>query len=80
MPYSVYILYSESSDRFYTGFTEDLERRWKEHQIGKTKSIRFATDWKIMWSKDVQTSSDARELEVRIKTRGAKRFLSDLEA
>ena len=38
MFWNVYVLYSPSSKQFYTGMTQDLERRIKEHNTGKTKS------------------------------------------
>ncbi|HPT22655.1 MAG TPA: GIY-YIG nuclease family protein [Bacteroidales bacterium] len=35
--YTLYILYSESFDRFYVGYTNDIERRLSEHNRKKGK-------------------------------------------
>lgn len=34
--YWVYIIYSSTIDKFYTGQTDDMERRLEEHNRGKT--------------------------------------------
>ncbi|MBL7860738.1 MAG: GIY-YIG nuclease family protein [Cyclobacteriaceae bacterium] len=36
----VYILYSESCKKFYTGQTQDFDYRLIEHNSGETKSIK----------------------------------------
>ncbi|MBL7014472.1 MAG: GIY-YIG nuclease family protein, partial [Candidatus Marinimicrobia bacterium] len=34
MKYFVYVLYSESSDQYYVGHTEDIDRRLNQHNSG----------------------------------------------
>jgi putative endonuclease len=34
--------------------------------------------WKLVWSKEVATRTEAMALEKKIKSRGAARFLKDL--
>ncbi|RZK52584.1 MAG: GIY-YIG nuclease family protein [Pedobacter sp.] len=31
----LYILYSDSSDKYYVGYTDNVERRWYEHNNGE---------------------------------------------
>ena len=78
MAFTVYILFSESCRKFYTGQTQDFENRLGEHNRGETKSIRPCTPWKTVWAKVVETRSEAVVLEKKIKSRGAARFLYDL--
>jgi putative endonuclease len=33
--FSVYILYSISSDKYYVGYTDDIARRMKEHNLSE---------------------------------------------
>ncbi|MBS1542137.1 MAG: GIY-YIG nuclease family protein [Bacteroidetes bacterium] len=78
MIYTVYILWSESLRKYYTGQTQDLVRRLEEHNNGKTGSIRPGIPWKVVWSRNVETRSEAVKLEGRIKSRGAARFLREV--
>jgi len=43
MPYYVYILECKN-DRYYTGYTTDLERRYQEHVEGSPKCSLFYRD------------------------------------
>ena len=74
----VYILFSSSSDKFYTGHTQDLTNRLTEHNSGETKSIRRCTDWIVVWQQEYASRSEAMIMENKIKKRGARRFLQDL--
>ena len=78
MNFTVYILFSESCKKFYTGQTSDFPNRIAEHNRGETKSIKTCLPWRAVWTKSVETRSVAVALENKIKSRGAARFLSDL--
>ena len=78
MGYFVYILFSKSCNRFYTGQTQDFEKRLIEHNSGETKSIKSCTPWNLVWKTELTTRSEAMSLEKKIKARGAARFLADI--
>ncbi len=78
MEYTVYILFSQSTGKFYTGQTQNIENRIIEHNSGETKSIKAGFPWKIVWKQELPTRAEAMALEKKIKSRGAYRFLSDL--
>jgi putative endonuclease len=78
MSYSVYILFSDRCKKFYTGQTDNFANRLTEHNDGETKSIKMCIPWKVVWSVQVTTRSEAMMLEKKIKSRGAARFLMDL--
>jgi len=78
MSHFVYILYSKSCDKFYTGHTQDLNNRLLEHNEGETKSIKSCIPWTLTWKMELNTRSDAMALEKKIKSRGASRFLKDI--
>ena len=65
--YTVYILESISSGRFYKGQTNDLLRRLKEHNNGEEKSTAAYVPWVLVWSANVPTRSEALILERKIK-------------
>jgi putative endonuclease len=45
MRYYVYILYSQSSDRYYTGYSSDPEESLIEHKLGATTSTKTGRPW-----------------------------------
>ena len=79
MAFTVYILYSRSCNKFYSGHTQDFENRFLEHNSGETTSIKHCVPWQLVWKIEIETRSEAMKLEAKIKKRGAKRFLSDFK-
>jgi putative endonuclease len=79
MPYWTYILQSESSDRYYCGSTDDVERRVRQHNdpqyIGSKTTKRFKGPWTLVWKQQCRTRSEAMAVEKAVKKRGIKRFL-----
>jgi putative endonuclease len=78
MHFTVYILFSKSTEKYYSGSTQNLENRLFEHNRGETKSIRNGMPWEVIWQVQLPTRAEAMKLENKIKKRGAKRFLEDL--
>jgi putative endonuclease len=78
MMFTIYILFSKTCDKFYTGQTQDLANRLTEHNLGETRSIKGCSPWILVWKKEVESRSEAMALEKKIKKRGASRFLTDI--
>jgi len=82
MPFWVYILQSETSGRYYTGHTDNLERRLGEHNdpgyLGSKTTKRFKRPWKVIWTQQAASRSEAMFLEKQIKNRGAFRYVHEL--
>jgi putative endonuclease len=78
--YYVYILYSESLHRFYTGSTENIETRLLHHNGGYNRSTKAGRPWKVVKIFEVNNRNEALQLELSIKKRGARRFLEDIKA
>jgi putative endonuclease len=76
--YSVYIIRSEVLQRFYVGSTENVERRFQEHNSGKSKSTRAGVPWALIHSEAFETRAEAMLRERKIKARGILRYLSDM--
>ena len=72
----VYILYSPSLNKYYTGFSKFTGKRQRQHNKAQTSWTSKASDWKKIWDTQVSSIKEARELEKSIKKQGAKRFLS----
>ena len=76
--FHTYILFSHSRNKFYIGSTNDIQRRLIEHNSGQNTSTKFGLPWDLIYSKEFSSKSEAIRLEIKIKKRGAKRFLDDL--
>ena len=69
--YYVYILYSLSDKKFYTGFTENVAARVKDHNAGKNISTRNRRPLKLLYYEYHLSKTDALRREKYFKqTRG----------
>ncbi|MCX6334568.1 MAG: GIY-YIG nuclease family protein [Bacteroidia bacterium] len=76
--FTLYILYSESFNRFYVGYTNDLERRLSEHNRKKGKFTDAGIPWKLVYSESFTKKKDVMERERYIKSRKSKDFIKEL--
>ena len=65
---SVYVIKSQVHHRFYVGMSEDVNRRLKEHNNGKTKSTKGFAPWEIVFIEEYQTRAEARKREKWLKS------------
>ena len=72
----VYILHSVSLDRHYVGMADDVDERLRQHNRSNGHWTSQACDWTVVWQETVADRREARELEKRIKARGAARWLA----
>ena len=72
--YKVYIIKSIVKERYYIGQTNDLEKRLKEHNSGKTRSTKAYSPWEIVYCEEYESRSEAvkRELEIKSYKSGIK--------
>lgn len=70
----VYILKLDNKS-YYTGITNNLERRLKEHTTKQSKSTQQAEQVELIYFVEMRSRKEARWLEVKIKNRGAGRYL-----
>ena len=69
MEYKVYIL-KTSSNTFYTGQTNNLEKRLKEHKDKSRKSSKYMRSFQsfeLVYSEIFPTRSEALKREIEIK-------------
>ena len=70
-----YILYSDTLDRFYIGYTEDLDKRLLEHRSGDSRFTSRADDWRYVYYQGFSTRSEANRLERSIKRSKSRKSL-----
>ncbi|MBU3822655.1 GIY-YIG nuclease family protein [Flavobacteriaceae bacterium XHP0103] len=77
MEFVVYILFSESLNKYYVGQTSDLEKRLKTHNCGGKKYTSKGIPWVLVKTYNSASRSDAMQLERTIKRRGIKRYIEE---
>ncbi|WP_337866179.1 GIY-YIG nuclease family protein [Ignavibacterium sp.] len=78
MKYFVYILYSENYKKTYVGFTNNLERRLKEHNAGRSKYTKRYSPWRLVYSEEFQNEIEARLKEKYFKSAAGRRKIKKL--
>ncbi len=73
--YYVYILHSLKDNGFYTGYTEDVQRRLKEHNSGQENSTRNRTPFILIYFEAYKNKKDALGREKFLKSGSGKRYL-----
>jgi putative endonuclease len=66
--YFVYILRSQKDHGYYIGYTADLEKRMKEHNAGKTRSLKRRLPVELVYTEEFQRKADAKAREQQIKS------------
>jgi putative endonuclease len=74
MCYSVYVIYSESSDYYYRGQTKNLDERISRHNNAREKSTRHGVPWRLVWFTHKPDRSSALRLEKKLKNLSRKRL------
>jgi putative endonuclease len=75
MCYTVYIIYSKSSDTYYKGQTKDIFDRLSRHNNGQEKASRHGLPWKLLWSCEKPDRSSAIILEKKLKNLSRDRLI-----
>lgn len=66
--YKVYLLKSEKDNKYYIGQTDNIERRFWEHNNGKSKSTKNRRPFILIGYESYNTRNEARFREYRLKT------------
>jgi putative endonuclease len=68
MPFYVYILYSSFKDKFYIGFTSNLEVRLIRHNQKSKGFTGNTNDWTLVYTETYDLKSEALAREKQIKS------------
>lgn len=72
-----YVIRSKKDNRWYTGATEDLRKRFKLHNSGKVTSTRGRGPFEILYYEACNNQTDAFEREKYLKSGPGKRYLKN---
>jgi putative endonuclease len=76
----IYILQSELDWSFYIGFTENIESRVYEHNFGRTGYSKSKRPWKLIYSEEFGTRTEAIKRERYLKKLKSRRYIEKLVA
>ena len=79
--HTVYILYSEKLNRYYTGYSQNLEKRLEFH-IEKNESRKFtakADDWVVFHKIACKTKNQAECIEKHIKSMKSSKYIRNIK-
>ena len=76
--YFVYALKSLGRNYIYVGLTDNVERRFGEHQSGNNKTTKAYRPSKIIYVEKHETRVQARKREIFLKSGVGKEFLKTL--
>lgn len=72
-----YVIQSRKNLRWYTGSTNDLRKRLKQHNEGKSTWTKRDIPWRLIYYEGCLNEEDARSREKYLKTGMGKRYLKN---
>jgi putative endonuclease len=76
--YYIYVLLSKQDDKFYIGFTEDLRRRLREHNDGKSFATKCRRPFELIFYEAYRNKYDALRRERYFKSSKGKTTLNSM--
>ena len=73
--FTVYILFSSSIDKYYVGYTNDLERRLTEHNRKKGKYTDGGIPWRLVYQEEYESKIEAMNREKFIKSQKSRQYI-----
>jgi putative endonuclease len=74
----VYILQSLTSNSYYIGQTNDLERRFLYHNSGYSKSTKGEIPWRIVYQQEFMNRAEAMKRETQLTSYKNKLYLEKI--
>ncbi|MGQ0665829.1 MAG: GIY-YIG nuclease family protein [Nitrospiraceae bacterium] len=76
--YYLYILLNEARTRTYTGVSNNVEKRLRDHNEGRVQSSRPYRPYKVIYTNAFETLSEARKEERFYKSITGRRRLKEM--
>ncbi len=73
--YYTYVLLSQKDNKFYTGYTSDLKRRFEEHNKGLVASTKNRRPLVLVYFEACLNQQDATHREKYLKSFHGKMFI-----
>jgi putative endonuclease len=76
----MYYIHSSSIDKYYIGYTSDLELRIERHNSAWCKFSSHGIPWKLVYSEQFLSKSEAIKREIEIKKMKSRIYIENLIA
>ena len=73
--YYAYVLYSDRFNRIYIGHTDCIERRLKQHNLGKVVSTKYYKPYRVIYFEIFSSRIDAVKREKELKKSSNRKLL-----
>ena len=70
-----YVLKNDTTGRYYSGSTNNLEKRIIQHKKGYTRTTRVLKAYKLVYSEEYGNIYEARKREKQIKSYKSKKYI-----
>ncbi|MCZ6704245.1 MAG: GIY-YIG nuclease family protein [Ignavibacteria bacterium] len=78
MNFFVYILYSPSHNRTYTGQSDNLDNRLVYHNSGKVRSTKPYRPWELIYIESFPTRAQAMKREKWFKSKAGRKKIAKI--
>jgi putative endonuclease len=75
--FTVYILQSEIDKRTYVGYTNNFERRFKEHNSGQSRATKYRAPFKLLFKENYENMAQAKKRELYWKSGAGRKKLKE---
>ena len=75
--YYVYVLKSLKDLNYYIGYTENIEKRFLEHNTGKVKSTKYRRPFDLVYYEACWSLEDALHREKYLKSSYGHRYIKN---
>ncbi len=75
--YHVYVLQSLRDQRTYVGYTDNVERRFHEHNSGRSRATKHRRPFTILFTEEFDTVKAAKQRELWGKSGAGRRKLNE---
>ena len=76
--YYTYIIYSKSIDKYYVGYTSDIDLRISRHNSGWGKFSSRGIPWQLVYLEKFELKRDAIRRETEIKNKKSRKYIEEL--
>ena len=77
MSFFTYILFSEKTNKYYIGYTQDIDKRLERHNAGATPSTKPGRPWKLVYSEEFGSKTEAHKREVHLKRMKSRVYITE---
>ena len=72
---TVYVLRSDSTDRYYAGYGKSVQQELRRHNAGSVSMTRDGRPWSVVHIEQVETLADARRRSAHMRSWKNPRYL-----